>query len=85
MFYFLQSNTRYFVNHLERFTCHYSYIHIYNIFNNVDSKKKTKKPTFINELLKYIYIYKHIGLVVRISILDTEVDGSNTSISMFSP
>ena len=27
----------------------------------------------------------HIGLVVRMSILDTEVDGSNPSISMFSP
>ena len=26
-----------------------------------------------------------IGLVVRMSILDTEVDGSNPSISMFSP
>ena len=29
MFYFLQSNTRYFVNHLERFKCHYIYIYIY--------------------------------------------------------
>ena len=29
--------------------------------------------------------YEHIGLVVRMSILDTEVDGSNPSISMFSP
>ena len=28
---------------------------------------------------------EHIGLVVRMSILDTEVDGSNPSISMFSP
>ena len=30
-------------------------------------------------------ILKHIGLVVRISILDTEVDGSNPSISMSFP
>ena len=29
--------------------------------------------------------FEHIGLVVRMSILDTEVDGSNPSISMFSP
>ena len=29
VFYFLQSNTRYFINHLERFTCHYIYIYIY--------------------------------------------------------
>ena len=28
---------------------------------------------------------EHIGLVVRMSILDTEVDGSNPSISMFFP
>ena len=28
IFYFLQSNTRYFVNHLEPFTCHYIYIYI---------------------------------------------------------
>ena len=28
---------------------------------------------------------EHIGLVVRMLILDTEVDGSNKSISMFSP
>ena len=28
---------------------------------------------------------EHIGLVVRMSILDTEVDGSNPSISMSSP
>ena len=28
---------------------------------------------------------EHIGLVVRMSILDTEVDGSNLSISMFFP
>ena len=33
----------------------------------------------------YMYICTHIGLVVRMSILDTEVDGSNPSISMFSP
>ena len=30
-------------------------------------------------------VHEHIGLVVRMSILDTEVDGSNPSISMFSP
>ena len=29
VFYFLQSNTRYFVNRLELFTCHYIYIYIY--------------------------------------------------------
>ena len=29
VFYLLQSNARYFVNHLERFTCHYAYMHIY--------------------------------------------------------
>ena len=28
---------------------------------------------------------EHIGLVVRMSIMDTEVDGSNPSVSMFSP
>ena len=28
---------------------------------------------------------EHIGLVVRMSILDTEVDSSNPSISMFFP
>ena len=28
---------------------------------------------------------EHIGLVVRMSILDTEVDGSNPSISMLFP
>ena len=28
---------------------------------------------------------EHIGLVVRMSILDAEVDGSNPSISMFFP
>ena len=32
-----------------------------------------------------VIVVEHIGLVVRMSILDTEVDGSNPSISMFSP
>ena len=40
--------------------------------------------TSCNNLL-IAMIYEHIGLVVRMSILDTEVDGSNPSISMFSP
>ena len=31
VFYLLQSNTRYFVNHLERSTYHYTYIDIYHI------------------------------------------------------
>ena len=36
MFYSLQSNTRYFVNHLERFTYHcYIYICIYSVISNL--------------------------------------------------
>ena len=33
----------------------------------------------------YLDSKRSIGVVVRMSILDTEVDGSNPSISMFSP
>ena len=33
----------------------------------------------------YVHIIMYFGLVVRMSILDTEVDGSNPSISMFFP
>ena len=40
-------------------------------------------PDRISELLDSIL--EHIGLVVRLLILDTEVDGSNPSISMFFP
>ena len=29
VFLFLQSNTRYFVNHLQRFTCHYIFVYVY--------------------------------------------------------
>ena len=54
IFYFLQSNTRYFVNHLERFTCHYIYIYIYaHLFN-----KKTFTEVFL--LNKCIYTYTHL-------------------------
>ena len=45
---------------------------------------------FLNRILSNYYVAVfttqcHIGLVVRMSILDAEVDGSNPSISMFSP
>ena len=43
-----------------------------------------------NDVIRNLLLQTHlnqtiIGLVVRMSILDTEVDGSNPSISMFSP
>ena len=37
------------------------------------------------QVLLRVQFLEHIGLVVRMSILDTEVDGSNPSISMFFP
>ena len=47
-----------------------------------------KKLTYIHDIHTYNDIHtnmEHIGLVVRMSILDTEVDGSNPNISMFFP
>ena len=45
------------------------------------------RPCSIFSVLRLLNtgLLEHIGLVVRMSILDTEVDGSNPSISMFFP
>ena len=48
------------------------------------NEKTGKVSTRVNGW-QYFRWMEHIGLVVRMSILDTEVDGSNSSISMFFP
>ena len=53
---------------------------------NVMDTHCTVSDIWLNvQVVTHTVIYIHIGLVVRMSILDTEVDGSNLSISMFSP
>ena len=51
--------------------------HLLSLFYRLDIKKYLTVST--------LFPLEHIGLVVRMSILDTEVDGTNPSISMLFP
>ena len=57
--------------------------------NDLNNYRSVSNLCFIAKILEKLVLsqvsYEHIGVVVRMSIMDTDVDGSNPSISMFSP
>ena len=68
------------------YTIHYSFAKFCPgyIQHATYTSSRTDPPKILLKSM-HVNILEHIGLVVRMSIFDTEVDGSNPSISMFSP